>query len=192
MTSKARPTAVPSNAIAAQGDQGQFEGWIDFAFRIDSPNFDARPPEATISLLVLHHISLPSGQFEGDGVERLFTNRLSESDTELSELVALRVSAHFFIRRDGALIQFVNVFDRAWHAGVSSWRGRERCNDFSIGVEIEGDCEQPFTLAQYQTLNQLIAILTTHFPIKQIATHSEIAFGRKVDPGPKFDLALVH
>ncbi len=166
-------------------------GWLDSALRIDSPNFDARPTDASISLLVLHHISLPAGRFEGDAVARLFTNQLDETDPELGDLAALRVSAHFFIRRSGELIQFVSVFDRAWHAGVSSWRGRERCNDFSIGVEIEGDSEHPFTPAQYLTLNKLIKELLTSFPLKHLATHSEIAFGRKVDPGPMLDLALI-
>ncbi|TAG76978.1 MAG: 1,6-anhydro-N-acetylmuramyl-L-alanine amidase AmpD [Burkholderiales bacterium] len=167
-------------------------GWLSAACRIDSPNFDARPRDSAISLLVLHHISLPAGHFEGDAVIRLFTNQLDDSDPELSELAALRVSAHFFIRRDGSLIQFVNVFDRAWHAGVSSWRGRERCNDFSVGVEIEGDCEHPFARGQYETLNRLSADLASLLPIKDTATHAEIAFGRKVDPGPRFDLALLN
>lgn len=191
MTSSGAVDSARSSTACAQSNDSHAQGWLTAARRVESPNFDARPADVSVSLLVLHHISLPEGQFSGDAVERLFTNQLSETEPVLGALASLRVSAHFFIRRDGKLIQFVNVFDRAWHAGVSCWRGRERCNDFSVGIEIEGDCNSAFAAAQYQSLNQLIVDLQTHLPIKHITTHSEIALGRKVDPGPKFDLAIV-
>jgi N-acetyl-anhydromuramoyl-L-alanine amidase len=166
-------------------------GWLTAARRVDSPNFDARPDGATIDVIVLHHISLPAGQFEGDAVERLFTNRIEATDTTLGALCTMRVSAHFFVRRDGEIVQFVDVAHRAWHAGVSSWRGRERVNDFSLGIEIEGDAEHAFTDRQYAALNLILKELDMAFSVKALTTHSEIAFGRKIDPGPKFDLALI-
>jgi N-acetyl-anhydromuramoyl-L-alanine amidase len=166
-------------------------GWFSGARRIDSPNFDARPEGATLDVVVLHHISLPAGVFEGDAVERLFLNQISADDLELGELSSLRVSAHFFLRRGGELLQFVSVNDRAWHAGTSSWRGRERCNDFSIGIEIEGDSDHAFTAAQYDALNELRASLITTFNVIALTTHSEIALGRKIDPGAKFDYSLI-
>lgn len=167
------------------------DGWLEGVRHVASPNFDARPDFATIDLIVLHHISLPAGQFHGDAVERLFTNRIASDEPSLAEVAALRVSAHFFVRRDGEVVQFVNVLDRAWHAGVSSWRGRERVNDFSVGIEVEGDAASEFTQAQYLATTALIGDMNRTFRVNAIATHSEIAFGRKIDPGPKFDLSLV-
>jgi N-acetyl-anhydromuramoyl-L-alanine amidase len=166
-------------------------GWFSGARRVDSPNFDARPARASIDVIVLHHISLPAGVFEGDAVERLFLNQISKEEPKLGELSSLRVSAHFFLRRDGELVQFVNVNDRAWHAGTSSWRGRERCNDFSIGIEIEGDSEHAFTGAQYDVLNGLRVSISSTFKVHALTTHGEIAFGRKIDPGAKFDFSLI-
>jgi AmpD protein len=164
-------------------------GWVANARRVDSPNCDERPPESTITLLVIHNISLPPGEFGGPGVEQLFTNRLDpEAHPYYATVHALRVSAHFFIRRDGELIQFVPCAKRAWHAGASSWRGRERCNDFSLGVELEGSDEQPFSDLQYARLNELIAALRATYPtLTGLAGHADIAPGRKTDPGPCFD-----
>ena len=155
---------------------------------IRSPNHDARPRGAKITLLVVHAISLPPGEFGGDAIERLFTNRLDpDAHPYFREIQGLKVSSHFLIRRDGELVQFVPVRRRAWHAGVSSWRGRERCNDFSVGVELEGTDEGPFTDEQYARLARLIADLRRTLPLRDIAAHSDVAPGRKTDPGPGFD-----
>jgi AmpD protein len=168
-------------------------GWCAAARRIDSPNCDARPPDAEISLLVIHNISLPPGEFGGPGIEQLFTNRLDPAaHPYYATIDSLRVSSHFFIRRCGELIQFVSCRQRAWHAGASSWRGRERCNDFSIGVELEGSDDQPFSDAQYAQLNGLIRSLRAAYPsLTDVAGHSDIAPGRKTDPGPYFDWSRV-
>jgi len=153
-----------------------------------SPNHDARPPGVVVSLAVVHAISLPPGQFGGDAIERLFTNRLDPAAHPYFESIAhLRVSSHFLVRRDGALLRFVPVERRAWHAGASSWRGRSRCNDFSIGIELEGADDAPFEDAQYAALAALLAQLRAELPLRAIAGHSEIAPGRKTDPGPRFD-----
>jgi N-acetyl-anhydromuramoyl-L-alanine amidase len=159
---------------------------------VPSPNCDARPSEEKISLLVIHAISLPPGEFGGNGIEALFTNTLDpEAHPYYGEIDGLEVSAHFLIRRDGELIQFVSCEQRAWHAGFSSWRGRERCNDFSIGVELEGCDEQGFETRQYDVLNQLVVALKQRYPIASIIGHSEISPGRKTDPGPCFDWSRV-
>ncbi|MFL6564502.1 MAG: 1,6-anhydro-N-acetylmuramyl-L-alanine amidase AmpD [Burkholderiales bacterium] len=153
-----------------------------------SPNQDERPPGVEVSLVVLHAISLPPGQFGGDAIERLFTNRLDPAAHPYFESVAhLRVSSHFLVRRDGALVRFVPLERRAWHAGASSWRGRSRCNDFSLGIELEGADDAPFEDAQYAALGALLAQLRAELPLRAIAGHSEIAPGRKTDPGPRFD-----
>ena len=155
---------------------------------VASPNHDARPRGTKITLLVVHAISLPPGEFGGDAIEHLFTNRLDASaHPYFREISGLKVSSHFLIRRNGELVQFVPVKRRAWHAGVSSWRGRNRCNDFSIGVELEGTDDGPFTRRQYARLASLINCLKTKFPLRDIAGHSDIAPGRKTDPGPRFD-----
>ncbi|MBU1666387.1 MAG: 1,6-anhydro-N-acetylmuramyl-L-alanine amidase AmpD, partial [Gammaproteobacteria bacterium] len=146
------------------------EGWLSTARHIASPNFDARPDGEAVSLLVIHNISLPPGQFAGPGVEQLFTNRLNPDEHPYyAGIQGLRVSSHFFIRRDGELIQFVPCGARAWHAGSSVWQGRERCNDFSIGVELEGTDEMPFSDAQYAVLNRLLAVLRGAYPITGLA-----------------------
>ena len=156
--------------------------------RIASPNHDRRPPGERLDLLVIHNISLPPGVFEGDAIIRLFTNTLdAKAHPYFAQLEGLRVSAHFLIRRNGEIIQFVPCGMRAWHAGVSNWQGRERCNDFSIGIELEGDDHGPFTDAQYAALARLTRRLRRAYPINRIAGHSEIAPGRKTDPGPHFD-----
>ena len=153
-----------------------------------SPNCDERPAGAAIELVVVHAISLPPGAFGGPGIDELFLNRLQPSaHPYYAGIVDLRVSAHFVIRRDGACTQFVPCVKRAWHAGESSWRGRPRCNDFSVGVELEGSDEAPFESAQYESLAALTRGLMTAYPIADILGHSEIAPGRKTDPGPRFD-----
>ncbi len=163
-------------------------GWHRRARRVPSPNCDARPDGAAPELLVVHHISLPAGRFAGDAVERLFTNRLDESaHPSFAGLGSLHVSSHFLIRRRGELLQFVSCDDRAWHAGASSFLGRERCNDFSIGIELEGTGERPFTDAQYRVLARLTRALVDRWPLRYLAGHSDIAPGRKTDPGPSFD-----
>ncbi len=163
-------------------------GWWLKAGRRASPNFDVRPAGVVAELVVLHHISLPASQFEGDAVVDFFENRLDVAQyPQLAELAGVKVSAHFFVRRGGTVLQFVSCDDRAWHAGVSMWRGRNGCNDFSIGIELEGDDKAPFTDAQYAALNALLAALKFSYPIKAVTTHSEIASGRKIDPGPTFD-----
>lgn len=164
------------------------DGWMSAARRIDSPNVDDRPAGETVSLVVVHAISLPPAQFGSDDIARLFTNSLDpEAHPYFSGISALRVSAHFLIRRDGVLIQFVSCLRRAWHAGESSWDGRERCNDFSIGIELEGCDQLPFEEAQYLRLVDLIQSLRASYPIAAVVGHSDIAPGRKTDPGPCFD-----
>lgn len=166
------------------------DGWVSAARAVVSPNCNDRPQGLPVELLVIHNISLPPGEFGGSGVEALFTNHLDPSAHPFYAGIAhLRVSAHFFIRRDGELVQFVPVFRRAWHAGVSSWQGREGCNDFSLGIELEGTDFEPFTDRQYDVLAALTRLLQGHFPLSGIAGHSEIAPGRKTDPGPHFDWA---
>lgn len=167
-------------------------GWLNAARRVPSPNFDARPPGELPSLLVVHAISLPPGEFGSDDVIDLFLNRLDpQRHPYFAGIHELRVSAHFLIRRDGELIQFVSCDERAWHAGVSSWRGRERCNDYSIGVELEGCDDQPFEPAQYERLVELLARLHRRYPLTDVVGHSDIAPGRKTDPGPCFNWQLL-
>ena len=155
---------------------------------VDSPNHDERPPGTEITLVVLHSISLPPGEYGGDSIERLFTNCLDpEAHPYFREICQLKVSAHFLVRRDGSVIQFVPVERRAWHAGASAWRGRSRCNDFSVGIELEGIDHAPFEPAQYESLVSLIQDLRNTLPIRDIAAHSDVAPGRKTDPGARFD-----
>ncbi|MFP5381697.1 MAG: 1,6-anhydro-N-acetylmuramyl-L-alanine amidase AmpD [Gammaproteobacteria bacterium] len=169
------------------------DGWLAAATRRPSPNCDARPAGRAIELVVIHNISLPPGVFDGDAVIDLFTNRLDwDAHPYYQGIRGIKVSAHFFIRRDGSLIQFVPCSQRAWHAGVSSWQGCERCNDFSIGIELEGSDDLPFTDAQYSTLAPLIRQLQTTYPIRDVVGHSDIAPGRKTDPGPHFDWSRLH
>lgn len=165
-------------------------GWLNGAKHIPSPNFNARPSNE-VSLLVIHNISLPPGQFATGMVEALFTNTLPiDAHPYFSQLEGLKVSAHFFIERDGEIKQFVSCNDRAWHAGISCFQGRDNCNDFSIGVELEGTDDLAYTDAQYNSLNMLIKTLKTHYPLlkkERICGHSDIAPERKTDPGPAFD-----
>lgn len=164
------------------------DGLLDEATYLPSPNCDARPAEMPVELLVIHNISLPPGEFGGDAVIDLFLNRLDPAAHPYFESIAgLRVSAHFFLRRDGELLQFVPCTQRAWHAGQSEWRGRSRCNDFSLGIELEGVDDQPYTDSQYGRLIQLAQTLHLSFPIIDSVGHADIAPGRKTDPGPAFD-----
>lgn len=164
------------------------EGWLKSARRVDSPNMDPRPDGERVSLIVIHAISLPPDQFGGFGVTQLFTNTLDPNEHPYyAEIAHLRVSAHFFIQRDGSLIQFVSTEARAWHAGLSCWRGRARCNDFSIGIELEGCDSVPFESVQYARLVELIRAIEARYQIEAIVGHSDISPGRKTDPGPFFD-----
>ena len=166
------------------------QGVLESARQCPSPNCDERPPGSSIELLVVHNISLPPGEFAGDAVARFFTTGLDPGEHPyFREVAGLQVSAHFFIRRDGDLIQFVPCARRAWHAGQSEWRGRSRCNDFSIGVELEGTDDSAFTDRQYAILARLADSLKRAYPIVDIVGHSDIAMppGRKTDPGPFFD-----
>jgi AmpD protein len=164
------------------------DGLAEDARFVSSPNCDERPAGCAVDLLVVHHISLPPGEFGGPGIVELFTNRLDPAAHPYYAAIAdAKVSAHFLIRRDGELIQFVSCARRAWHAGESSWKGRARCNDFSVGVELEGTGETPFTVAQYARLAALTRALQTRYSITGIAGHSDIAPGRKTDPGSSFD-----
>lgn len=163
-------------------------GWHVRARHVPSPNFGPRPQGTPIDLIVVHSISLPPGHYGGDDVERFFTNRLDADAHPYFQLIRdLRVSAHFFVRRDGALLQFVDCDARAWHAGASHWHGRDNCNDFSIGIELEGLEGHPFEMAQYDTLAALCEDLRLRYPIAHIAGHEHIAPGRKQDPGSGFD-----
>jgi AmpD protein len=159
---------------------------------ITSPNFDARP-DNEISLIVIHNISLPPNQYGGNGIIELFTNQLNPDEHPYyAEIYTRKVSSHFLIRRHGELIQFVSCLNRAWHAGVSNWQTRERCNDFSVGIEFEGSDFDAFEPTQYLTLEILIAELTSAYPIRAIVGHSDIAPGRKTDPGPYFDWSKIN
>jgi AmpD protein len=165
-------------------------GWLRGADvrALPSPHHDARPPGTVVDLLVLHNISLPPGDFGGDHIASLFAGTLEPSAHPFfATLVGVRVSAHFLIERDGRITQFVACCERAWHAGASSHRGRPRCNDFSIGVELEGTDFTPFTAAQYDALARLTAALRATLPLASACGHSDIALERKTDPGPFFD-----
>ena len=165
-------------------------GRLPAAHFLASPNCDERPAGERVTLLVVHSISLPAGRFSGDAVAALFTNRLDPSaHPSFAGLAGLEVSAHFFIRRRGELSQFVPASKRAWHAGASVWNGRERCNDFSVGIELEGTDTTPFTAAQYRILARVTRALQVVYPIGDIVGHADIAPGRKTDPGPCFDWA---
>lgn len=164
------------------------DGLVEGTRFIASPNFDERPANMPIELIVIHNISLPPQQYGGNGVIELFTNALNPDEHPYyRDIYQRRVSAHFYIRRNGELIQFVSCLNRAWHAGVSNWQGRDNCNAFSIGIELEGSDFEPFEPAQYETLNCLINCLQQVYPIRAITGHSDIAPGRKTDPGAFFE-----
>jgi len=166
------------------------DGWYRYARRLASPNFGPRPAGAVVDLLVIHSISLPPGRYGGDEVQRLFTNTLDwNAHPYFRSIEGMQVSAHFYIRRNGELWQFVSCDARAWHAGVSSYRGRENCNDDSVGIELEGLEGETFEAAQYETLSSLCAALAQAYPVRYIAGHEHVAPGRKADPGPGFQWA---
>jgi AmpD protein len=164
------------------------DGWYRFAQHTPSPNFGPRPLDVNIDLVVVHSISLPPGQYGGPEISALFTNTLDwDAHPYFQQIRGAEVSAHFVIRRDGALIQFVSCDDRAWHAGRSNFQGRDNCNDFSIGIELEGLEGNSFEPPQYETLSSLCAAIAQHYPTRHIAGHEHVAPDRKKDPGPGFD-----
>lgn len=167
-------------------------GWLAAARRCPSPNFGPRPAGSAVGLAVLHSISLPPGVYGGDAIERLFTNRLDwDAHPYFAGIRGLEVSAHFLVRRDGALLQFVSCDDRAWHAGRSSWRGRDNCNDFSIGIELEGLEGERFEPVQYRRVARLLHALARRYPLAEVTGHEHVAPGRKADPGPGFSWPLL-
>jgi AmpD protein len=167
-------------------------GWWRHARRLPSPNYGARPAGERVTLAVVHSISLPPGQYGGTEVVDLFTNRLDHgAHPNFERLRGLQVSAHFFVRRGGRVLQFVSCDERAWHAGVSCWAGREQCNDYSVGVELEGLEGGLFEEAQYAALARLLRSLARRYPIDNVVGHEHIAPGRKGDPGAGFDWALL-
>lgn len=173
-------------------DIGWSAGWLDGVPRCESPNFGPRSEGAAIDLVLIHSISLPPGKYGGDSIERLFTNRLEwDAHPYFEQIRGLEVSAHFLVRRDGGLLQFVSCDARAWHAGRSMWQGRADCNDFSVGIEIEGLEGERFEAAQYASLARLIEALSRHYPIAAVAGHEHVAPGRKNDPGTGFDWPLL-
>lgn len=179
---------LPDSYPALQLDR---HGWLrrhPSVTLLASPNYDARPQGLTPSLLVVHNISLPPGVFGGPYVADLFLNRLSvDAHPWFKQVHGLKVSAHFFVRRDGSVVQFVSTDQRAWHAGVSHFNGRERCNDYSVGIELEGTDTLAYTAAQYLALGHLSCTLQARYPLLAVRGHEHIAPGRKTDPGPAFD-----
>jgi AmpD protein len=189
MTIPAQPESARPSAPGGSGPLWR-DGWYRPAQRCPSPNFGPRPAGVGISLIVLHSISLPPGVHDGDAVLDLFGNRLDwDAHPYFQSIRGLEVSTHFFIRRHGALIQCVSGDQRAWHAGQSSWQGHTNCNDYAIGIELEGLEGDAFEAPQYATLTRLAADLARHYPIAAIAGHEHVAPGRKYDPGPGFDWA---
>jgi N-acetyl-anhydromuramyl-L-alanine amidase AmpD len=164
------------------------EGWWSHAQGRVSPNFGPRPAGAQVDLAVIHSISLPPGRYGGDAIERLFTNTLDwDAHPYYAQIRGVQVSAHFLIRRDGSVLQFVSCDQRAWHAGPSSWQGRDNCNDYSVGIELEGLEGEPFESAQYVRLIELLRALAARYPIGAVVGHEHIAAGRKNDPGAGFN-----
>jgi AmpD protein len=165
-------------------------GWYRYARRLPSPNVGPRPAGAQVELVVLHSISLPPGEYGGDAVQRLFTNTLDwDAHPYYDQIRGLEVSAHFYVRRGGELWQFASCDDRAWHAGRSQWLGRDNCNDWSVGIELEGLEGERFEPPQYEALAALCAALAQRYPVRHVAGHEHVAPGRKQDPGPGFDWA---
>ena len=163
-------------------------GWYRRARALPSPNFGPRPAGTAIDLAIVHSISLPPGRYGGDEVQALFTNTLDwDAHPYFQQIRGIQVSAHFYLRRTGVLWQFVSVDDRAWHAGTSRFRGRDNCNDYAVGIELEGLEGERFTARQYARLATLIRALAARYPITAITGHEQVAPGRKHDPGPGFD-----
>ncbi len=164
------------------------QGWLTRAQRLDSPNYGKRPIECTIDTVILHSISLPPGQYGGQEVQALFTNQLNwDAHPYFQKIRGIQVSAHFYICRNGQLWQFVSCNERAWHAGQSSFAGRDNCNDYSIGIELEGLEGDIFESEQYAQLSKLLCDLRQQYPITQVLGHEHVASGRKIDPGAGFD-----
>lgn len=188
----AEPYAEPHAELHVDTGTGLLRG----VRHVPSPNQDARPPGATLDLVVVHGISLPPGEYGGPWVERLFTNALpADAHPYFATIAGLRVSAHVFVRRDGELVQFVPFHARAWHAGASVWRHRVACNDYSVGIELEGEDEAPYADAQYGALAAVVRALRRAYgtlAADAIAGHSDVAPGRKTDPGPAFDWPRLH
>ena len=169
------------------------QGFIENLNKIQSPNFDCRPKNTDIDLLVIHNISLPPNQFGGNYIEDFFQNKLDlKIHSYFNTIKELKVSSHFLIKRSGELIQFVSCNNRAWHAGDSSWKHKSNCNDFSIGIELEGTDHEPFEDNQYMKLIILIKCLCKNYPISDIVGHNQIAPQRKTDPGPLFNWNLIN
>ena len=172
---------------------GWDDGWWLGARRVDSPNHGPRPAGADVSLALIHSISLPPGEYGGDEVERLFTNRLDwDAHPYFQKIRGLAVSSHFFIRRDGETLQFVSCDQRAWHAGPSRWQDRDNCNDFSIGIELEGLEGETFEAPQYDALAGVLRAVAARYPLRHVVGHEHVAPGRKIDPGPGFDWDALH
>jgi AmpD protein len=166
------------------------DGWWSAARRVDSPNHGPRPEGTEVTLALIHSISLPPGSYGGDAIERLFTNTLDwDAHPYFQQIRGLEVSSHFVVRRDGELLQFVPTARRAWHAGRSAWRGRENCNDYSIGIELEGLEGERFEPPQYERLAELLRALAQQHPLRDVAGHEHVAPGRKLDPGAGFEWA---
>lgn len=166
------------------------DGWLEQARRCPSPNFNSRPAGEAVSLIVIHNISLPPGEFGGPYIEQLFTNQLDPAaHPYFAAIAGLEVSAHLLIRRDGEVVQFVPFEARAWHAGKSVYDGRENCNDYAIGIELEGTDQLAYEPVQYHRLAEIVAVLKRGYPAvgDRITGHSDVAPGRKTDPGPAFD-----
>ncbi len=172
----------------AMNDATWDDGWLQRARRFASPNQGPRPSGASVSLAVIHSISLPPGEYGGDAIERLFTNRLDwDAHPYFERIRGLQVSSHFLLRRTGELQQFVSCDERAWHAGLSSWRGRAACNDYSVGIELEGLEGERFEAAQYEELANLLRALELRYGLTDVAGHEHVAPGRKQDPGAGFE-----
>ena len=172
-------------------------GWVQDVHQLPSPNQDDRPKDCLPDLVVIHAISLPPSEFGGPWIDDLFSNQLDpQSHPYFAQIAELRVSAHILIRRQGQMTQYVSFDQRAWHAGVSQYQGRERCNDFSVGIELEGDDDTPFTAEQYAVLTQLLRALADKYPSLAkplcVVGHADISPGRKTDPGPMFDWEVLH
>lgn len=186
------PDDASAAAAAAFGSPDWCAGWWRAAVAIPSPNCEPRASHTVVDLVIVHSISLPPGQYGGDAIERLFTNALDpDAHPYFERLRGLRVSAHFAVRRDGTLQQFVSIDDRAWHAGLSQWEGRDNCNDWSIGIELEGLEGDGFEAVQYDVLAQLLQAIDRVRPVRQVVGHEHVAPGRKIDPGPGFDWPLL-
>lgn len=188
MTRQATATVLMNQSDLPAGSALWNGGWYHYAGPLVSPNFGPRPPQTTVDLIVLHCISLPPGEYGGDAVQSLFTNQLDWSrHPYFKSIQGLQVSSHFYIRRQGELLQFVSANDRAWHAGVSSYQGRSNCNDNSIGIELEGVEDGLFEDDQYETLAGLCAAILQRYGVTDIVGHEHVAPGRKTDPGRGFN-----